>query len=198
MPNDVDELIAELNKEPETSGDSLGDNFEPAGKTIELKPEPGTPAEGQPATPPVSRADIERMAASWIDKADVFQRMCFKPTYTWALLEKGDLEAFKEFERKNSGMTDKEISDAISNDDKMWSISQRMKKCAAAIEKVPYTKEEKEDLLKPMADLIEKYKKLQLGPEWMLLISLFFIMLPRVEPFMPDIRKWFSSEETTG
>jgi hypothetical protein len=191
--NNTDSLIEELNKES-SGGSPMGssDHFEPERKK-QVDISTGEEVRQEPA---LSRSTIEKMAASWINRLDTFNRLVYTPLYRWSILEKEDLKQYQEFKRKHSGESEKEVSEAIKSDDAMWNISQRMDKCATAINKVPYTKEEKEDLIQPMADLIEKYKKLQLGPEWMFVIAFGFSTLARIEPFIPDFKTLFSSDDT--
>lgn len=190
--DNTEALIEELNKESATT-EPLGssDHFEPERKKDVIDISTGQEVKQDP---PLSRSQIEKMATSWINRLDTFQRMVYSPLYRWSILERDDLKQYEEFKRKHTGESEKEVSDALKSDDAMWSVAQRMDKCAKAIEKLPYTKEEKEDLIQPMADLIEKYKKLQLGPEWMFLIAFGFSTLARIEPFVPDIKTLFSGD----
>lgn len=192
----ADSLIQELNQETENANNTRSETkVEPTPINDEHFEEEVQPVQPKPEAPAPTQAMIRKMAASWVNKFNTLIRMIFTPIYKMKILEEGDIEKIAAFRKKNPGLSDAKLDEAIHNDSEMWPVVNRMDKFMKVVKEVPFTEEEKEDLIEPLAQLIEKYKKLQLGPEWMLAISVFLVMLPRIEPLFPNISKFFTRDE---
>lgn len=189
---DVESLIEHLNQESENKPIENFDQQPTIDQPAAVFEEP---APEQKPEEPLTKDRLKRIAMSWINRFDSIQKMIFRPLYRKRILEPHDIEKYNEFKRRHSGKSDREVSEAISNDTEMWSIAQRMEKCAKAIEELPLTPEEKEELVEPLSELVQKYRKMQLSPEANLGIALGLIMLTRLTPLIPDFGKIFSSNE---
>ncbi len=194
---DTDTLLQELAQETEGSNQK-GD--------MHIAPETEIPAtnfdqEPAPEAKPLGEDPVEidaktnKTAARYVKMFSAIMKMIFKPIYKRTLLEPGDIEKMRDLQNQNRGRSDKSIEEAISSDNALWPVVNRFDKYMKAVEDIALDKEEIEMLAEPLAEVLHKYKKSQLSPEWMLVISTGMVMIPRLAPMMPDITNIFKSKE---
>lgn len=204
-PTTAEELIAELRKQSEGAV-----KREPKEATvIDLHPEPSTTdsteskgsfdePEKPKETPEVKNwtpDQAKSTAISWVKKFSSIMKMVFTPLYRKTILAPGDAEKMQNFVRENRALSEKEKESAMHSDHELSKVADRFDKYIKACEDIPLNADEIEDLAQPLSELIIKYRNLQLGPEWMLVIAAGFITLPRLAPLMPDMSKIFAGGE---
>lgn len=192
----VEDLINELNEKTDTSA---------AGGTHPIHVEhtgpddfsaPAEPVKQEtPPEPPFSLEKAKSNAVSWVKRFSTLMKSAFVPLYKWTVLAKGDIKKMEDFTRDNKGKSEQQVEDALHSDHELWPVANRFDKYMAAVKEIALTDEEINDIAEPLSELIMKYKKLQLSPEWMLAIAVFFVMLPRLQPMMPDLSKIFNSAQ---
>ncbi len=194
---DVDKMILELD------GSGAGPEKQPQFNTPDSPP-PTSPIDkpiDTPAAEQVSQklewtADKAKATANtWVKWFNSFMKLSFPWFYKKTILEKGDEKKMADFVRLHRGKTEKEMQDIISNDDNLWPVQNRFDRYLKAMEAAPLSSEEMEFIAEPLSELIIKYRWMQLGPEWSLVIAVLLIMLPRLEPVIPGLKKAFSSDE---
>jgi hypothetical protein len=207
-PTNVNELIDALNEktyeDPSPapapgSGATIvnenGDDFDPAPKmTDEDRRLQEEKLKQQPA-PEYSPTKAKSTAKTWTKWLSSLMRFTFPYFYKRTILAKGDVEKMKVFVDQHKGMSEKQMEDAINNDQEMFSVNTRFDRYLKAIDSVKFTDEEMDYIAEPLSDLIIKYRHLQLGPEWSLVLAVAIVMLPRFEPMFPGLGKIFSSAE---
>ncbi len=189
-----EELIAKLNAE---SAEAT-----PEVKVEETKSTPdqevNAPLEEKQTAPPVKDISTDKarsMATRWVKTFSSAMKVFFSWSYKKTILKPGDEQAMAEFVKAHKGQSEKEMQDAITNDSPMYDVSNRFDKYLKACESIPLDQDEIDSIAEPLEELIIKYKNLQLTPEWMLVISVGLVMLPRVTPLMPDLSKLFAGKK---
>lgn len=185
---DVDVLIDKLNQSSESEVKVIEINSKPSNtpgaSLIEPKP-----------VEPMTAAKAKGMAQRWVKTFSSGLKLLLSAVYKKSLLKPGDEEKMAELVRQNRGKSDKEIFDAINSNDPIYDVSNRFEAYIKAVDEIPLSQEEIDSIAEPLEELIQKYKSLQLGPEWMLVISVGIVMLPRVVPLMPDLSKIFQPKK---
>lgn len=187
--DNVDDLISQLNE-----------STQPEAKVIEIKPnapagaQADKPVEPKPVEP-ITAAKAKGMAQRWVKTFSSGLKLLFTAVYKSSILKPGDAEKMQELVRQNKGKSDKEIFDAINANDPIYDVSNRFEKYMKAVDEIPLSQDEIDSIAEPLEELIVKYKALQLTPEWMLVISVGLVMLPRVVPIMPDLSKIFQPKK---
>lgn len=214
MAKETDDLINRLNQATEEIADQ-GDDFTPEGDTPEGDTadglgngfdadgnqimtgaddfdaeEPEETADDQiqePDRPPMG-ANEAKVSARWYIKAfNLVQKTILKPIYRSRLLQEGDIEKVREASKRAKEAGAKHIQDLYAEGDPMYDVCARFDRYLDAVNDLPLTKDEQSELLEPLAAVIEKYRWMQMGPEGQLLLAVFVIMAPRLEPALPGI-----------
>ena len=208
-------LIDTLNEETEevkTGGDfapepgapeadtpeGMGDGFDDDGNPVmtgansddfdDDEPDPATDLDTEEPPAPAMTAKEAGLSATWYIKAfNLFQKTILKPLYRKRMLQEGDIEKVREASRKAKNKGAKHIQDLYVEGDPMYDVCARFDRYMEAIEDLPLTPAEQKELMEPLAAVIEKYKWMQMGPEGQLLLAVFVIMAPRIEPAMPGL-----------
>lgn len=174
--------VDEFKPETEIDQEIDSDDFE---ETVDDVPET---AQDDPV---ISAGGFKRMAKRWIQTFNVFQKTLLKPSYQRTILEKGDIEKMRSY-RKDAELSKCDITDIYHENEESYHVIERFDKYMKAVEDLPLTQEEIDDLTEPLSEVIQKYNSMQVGPEGQLLLAVLVIMLPRVEPVFPSIAKLFN------
>jgi hypothetical protein len=198
--SNVDQLIADLNSsgsDPDPKPQFSGSGGEPAGGTGTGDPGAPSPSPAMRVKEPFTEDKAKSMAGTWVKWFNSVLKLSFPWFYRKTILAKGDEEKMAAFVRKNRGKTEREMQDAISNDDTLWPVQTRFDRYMKALEAAPLSEEEMQFISEPLSELIIKYRWMQLGPEWSLVIAVFLVMLPRLEPVIPGLRKLFETDKSS-
>jgi hypothetical protein len=169
---------------PETpSTDDLSDDFDEA-EEVETETEKDPENEI-----PLSKAEIKKAAKRWIGLFDKMQKPFLVNAYEKAILKPGDEQLLKSHQKNVDLTGPKKIKDAISENDDLYYVLKRYDEYIDACKNIPFSEEEKEMIAEPLAELVEKYKKMHLSPEMALVAAVVMVMLPRVEPLFPQFFK---------
>lgn len=196
MPGDVTDLIDQLKQETEqapiapqvfTPDDTETTSFEPA-TTEHLKDQ-------EDPDPTITQDKASSMARSWVKMFSSLMKLVFKPIYKKTILAKGDIEKMEAFRQKNAGMSEKQMEEALHSEHDLYPVANRFDRFMKAVEDLPLDQDEIDSIANPLSEVIVKYRKLQLGPEWMLLFAVCLVMVPRLSPMMPDLSKIFASAD---
>lgn len=184
----VDDLLREL--ENETEGDARFQEEVKEKETGDSRPEDFEPQPPKPpAEEPFTSDKAMGTARTWVKWFNSAMKMFMPWLYRKSVLEEGDQERMGAWVRdqKRQGRSEREMEEAISSDSSMWPVKNRFDRYLKACEEVPLNAEEMEMIAEPLSQLIIKYKTLQLGPEWSLVIAVFIVMLPRFEPMLKNL-----------
>ncbi len=190
---EVEKMIADLNNQSETN--------QPAPPVVEELKTVEEPVKTEQKSAPdqvvkdISPDKARTMATRWVKTFSNAMKVFFSWTYRKSILKPGDEQAMAEFVKAHKGESEKQMQDAITSDSPMYDVSNRFDKYMKACESIPLDQDEIDSIAEPLQELIVKYKTLQLSPEWMLVISVAFVMLPRVTPLMPDLSKLFAGKQ---
>lgn len=191
----TDDLLNELKEQTESrqgqeetpDANSVESTFEEVPATLRINNDEPEPVEID--------AKTHKSAARYVKMFSALMKMVFKPIYRRTLLEPGDIEKMRDLQNKNRGRSDKSIDEVISSDSELWPVVNRFDKYMKAVDEIALDKEEIEMLAEPLAEVMHKYKKSILSPEWTLVISAGMIMVPRLAPMMPDISSIFKGKD---
>lgn len=176
----------------------------------------GSPDE-QPKAPPLEDSDFEALPESDIEPevfkeyvpADVGPGLSAsaagivrglsvllgffgRKLYAKTLLRSGDAEIINAVNAKVDRVPKERQTEAFNNEinanPETLSAYERSVAFSAAIKGLPLTQEEQELLARPVGNLLAHYE-VQPGPWGDLIIALFIIMLPRLEPMLPGAGK---------
>lgn len=187
--NEVQTLIEQLNNE---SFDQTNTVIEEA--KAETNEGPKQPNPNAPVDEPITAAKAQSMAQRWVKTFSSVMKFGFSFLYKKTILQPGDEKAMGDFVRDHKGQSEKEMQDAIHTGHPLFDVSNRFEKYMKAVEEIPLSQDEIDSIAEPLQELIIKYKNLQLGPEWMLVISVGIVMLPRLSP-MIDFNKIFTPKK---
>lgn len=194
--NEID-LEKELDQETEST--QTGSDFEP-----DLGPAPSAddfdmdedwPVEDEPEPTQQDQSRftpdyLRKTANRWVRAFDSLQRALIRPLYKKTILHEGDEAKAKAWTRKYEE-TGGKMQDIIAGD---WETKERLDRYTKAMESLPLSDDEREAIAEPLSELIEKYKHLQMSPEWALVFAVAIVMLPRLEPVFPSIRDLFKGK----
>lgn len=194
----ADDLINDLRQETENAGLGRSTAQEPAsdpasepidsGDAGEYHFDPPS-GESERVEPQLDSGAAKSIAMRYVKMFSSFMKMILTPLYRVTILEKDDIEKMREFNQKNRGKSEKEMDEAVHSDHEMWPVVNRFDQYMKAIKEIPLDDDEKEMIATPLGEVIQKYKSLQLSPEWMLLIAVAMVMLPRIVKLIPDVNK---------
>ncbi|MEL6558340.1 MAG: hypothetical protein AAFQ94_09160 [Bacteroidota bacterium] len=191
MSNKDIDLIDELNEATKPVEEFKPDaeiDQEIDSEDFDETPELDEPVIDEPVTSP---GGFKRMAKRWIKTFNVFQKTLLKPAYKKSMLQTGDIDKMAKY-KEHAESTKKDVTDIYHSHEGSYEVFQRFERYARAVEDLPLTQEEIDDLTEPLAEVIQKYSYMQVGPEGQLLLAVLVIMLPRIEPVFPSITKLFS------
>jgi hypothetical protein len=141
------------------------------------------------------KANIKKSADRWVRAFNSLQKLIYPRLYKKKILKPGDQEIINDYIRKKETSTDPRfLEDAVTADDRLYHTLKRYETLEKSLKRIPLTKEEKEELAEPLAELMEKRRSLVMGPEMSLIISAVIVTLPRLEPFFPDIMMLLDDE----
>lgn len=197
MADNVDDLINQLNEATESDQreeqkpEAPKPTDQPAANPTDFEPGP-EPAAAKPVeafTPDRARAT----ANTWLKWFNSLLKISFPYLYKKTVLRPGDQERMAQFVRSNAGKSEREMETIISSDDTMWPVKTRFDKYLKACEEIELSQDEINHIAEPLAELIVKYRWMQLSPEWSLVIAVCIVMLPRFEPMIPNLAKVFNA-----
>lgn len=166
--------------EPESNADDF-ENFETEIEDIDPEDEP----------PKAKKFNAKKIAYYWIRSFNIIQKRVMKSLYKKTILQKGDQEAVeRNIQQEDAGIVIGEPEKGTPE----YFQRQRMEKFLKYCEAAPFTDDEVEMLVDPLAQVVEKYKALQLTPEGQLALAVFFVMLPRLDPLFPSLTKMFEKK----
>lgn len=117
----------------------------------------------------------EKQAVGFIGLLDGLSSSYLPVVYKKRLITEDGLKRAEEI----SELVKQGKSDQLSDEDKM--LMQHFVNVESAIRAIPFTSEEKEMLVGPLAETMEKYST-ALGPEWRLAIAIGAVTFPRILP----------------
>lgn len=136
-------------------------------------PEDYTEDEDQPLK---TLSECRRDAKAAVDLVDGLQTTVLKRyVYPKTILVKGDKDKLRRYFDENERSED--VFDAYKRYQKLVEYS----------EALPFDKEDKERIIKPLSRIIQKYQTKALSPEWTLVLAVLIVMLPRLQPLFPSI-----------
>lgn len=138
--------------------------------------------------PEFTKDYFHKTAHRWVKAFNALQKSILRRSYKKSILQKGDAEKAKEWQRKKA-QTNAKFEDIVDGD---WEVQERLERYMKAVEELPFTKDEAEDIAAPLAELVEKYRHLRMSPEMALIVAVTIAMLPRLEPIFPNVNDWFS------
>lgn len=133
---------------------------------------------------------LHKTAQRWVKAFDHLQRGIMRTMYRKTMLKDGDADKAKQWARQYEKSGGK-MEDIINGD---WETKERLDKYTEALKELPFTEADREAIAEPLSELIEKYKHLQLSPEWALVFAVSIVMLPRIEPIMPNLKDLFKGK----
>ena len=177
------------------------DNTDAAGHQNATDPEPANQAQPKPEPEP-KIFDKESSLAISRSLVDLVSNTCAivgSRLYPSKILHDGDAEKLEALKRKidlhrGPETKDELIKSACEADPDLRDVLLRTSKVAEANKKAAFTQEEKESLIKPLAEVVEKYSLLQIGPEAMFIIALALVMAPRIMPLFPGYANFVSEK----
>lgn len=159
----------------------------------------------QPPAPPVdlpesdipswSMSKAKATATRWVKMFSSFMVMMLKPAYRSTILVKGDVQKMADFTQTHKGKSEQEMEAELKQSPEMQQVANRFDKYMKAVQDSPLAEDEIEMLADPLAECILKYKHLQLGPEWSLVLAALVIITPRLTPMMPDLSQILSKAQ---
>lgn len=154
--------------------------------------EPGEPADlvdpDNDAEPAKNRAFFRRQAKQFVKTFDVAQKTVLGSiVYPKAILEPGDRELVADYRVKYKTSRKSNRLEIPAKGDELYDALQRYEKLDQACSELPLTPEEQADLIAPLTDVLEKHERKALTPEWALVVAVFLVMLPRLEPMFPKL-----------
>lgn len=197
----VDDLLSRLHRateskpepvipdEPPLAGPGL--TATPLGESLQEATDPvpgseGNPPPAEPAKPPIDSGALAETLIKFV--SNVFE-VGGKKVYAAAILEEGDIEKINEVNREIRLATpvapEETLKLAIEREPTLAEVVLRFDAYHTAVKGAPFTDDEKQLLRQPLADVIEKYSWLHLGPEMILLITVCIVMTPRITPLFP-------------
>lgn len=125
---------------------------------------------------PLSKADARSLAKQLVDDLSALQKTALAGfVYPNTILRKGDFTLEKE---SRNGIFSPEHAAA----------KERMAEYEHKLAELPFTKEEKEQIAKPLAAVILKYQSMmKISAEFSLVLAVFLVMLPRLEPLLSNL-----------
>lgn len=197
----VQDLINDLNKATENDvRETATLNEEPPAPNKDDFSAPEPPPLNDSGAPKASEIFTTEKAKStahtWVKWFNSLMKMSFPWFYEKTVLRKGDKEKMSDFVARNKDKSEVEMSYLSATDPEMRPVTNRFERYAKACEQVPLSEDEMNMIAEPLSELIIKYKAMQLGPEWSLVIAVFIVMLPRFEPLMPGLGQLFTKAQT--
>lgn len=194
FPGSEDDLTIRLSNPPEMKPEvsSEGAPVSPVPEAMEPQPEPPkvkaddfSPKPEPPvqeAKPEVKQEEpkkpysfYEKQAVGFIGLLDGLSSSYLPVVYKKRLISEEGIKRAEEIsDLIKSGKTDD-----LSDEDKL--LMQHFVNVEKAIKAIPFTSEEKEMLIGPLAETMEKYST-ALGPEWRLAIAVGAVTFPRILP----------------
>jgi hypothetical protein len=159
------------------------EDFEP-----ELNPEPEFTTG---PTEPEERKSIRAVAKTYAKWFSHGLKLLAKFIYPAKLLKEGDPETIGTFKEALAAQPPRKQDDffnqSLEENPELGFALRRMERVQSLIDESPLTEEEMEILIDPLVGVIQKYQWMQVGPEAELVIALFLIMTPRIEPLFPGV-----------
>lgn len=154
------------------------------------------PDRPEPA-PALDAATAAEISSAIVDFLNNGFKIGAKTLYPKYLLEDGDEEALNDLNTKVRTLcppldASQVIKEETEAKPALAQILLRYEKTSKAIKDAPFTADERESLVKPLAALVKKYAFLQFGPETMFFFAVCLVMLPRITPLIPGFGDFIS------
>jgi hypothetical protein len=191
---DANDLINELKQQTENStiNNTIEGNHE-AEKFSSPAEEHFEPVvdelQQQAPEPEFTSSAAKSTARRYLQMASSFLKLILRPIYKKTILQKQDISKMAEFNRKNSGKSEKQMEEALHSESEMWPVVNRFERYMKAVKEIPFDDDELEMMATPLSELIIKHKALRLSPEWMMVIAVSMVMLPRITNMIPTDEK---------
>lgn len=137
------------------------------------------------------RAGFRKSARRYIGAFNLFNKLTLPAVYKNKILKPGDKELITQYRKQKDLNKNLDLEEAVASDDKLYQAIKRHEQLHDYIQGIALTKAERQELEEPLAECIEKYKWMRMGPEGQLLMSVFLIMAPRLEPLFPHLKGFF-------
>jgi|GEM_PF-3353140 len=186
LEKELDKSTEEINTAPdfeEAEPEENEDDFEEDYSA--LMDEDGDMDESAPE-PTHTKEYIKKTADRLVSAFDILQRAIMKPLYKKTMLRPGDADKAKKWAREREN--GQKIEDIVAGD---YDTKERLDAYVKALETLPLSDDDKEAIADPLSELVEKYRHLQLSPEWALVFAVGIVMLPRLEPLLPNMKDLF-------
>ncbi|MEQ8628095.1 hypothetical protein [Ekhidna sp.] len=188
-------LEDELKKATEEANEveELEDDFEPSPESFDDEgdfddfDEPDFDDEADEE--PTFSGDPKKTARRWIKTFNALQKWVLKGLYKKKILTSEDSEQIRKWKAQHKANPNVKMEDVIEGDAERY---ERFDRFLTAVEDLPFTEEEIQDIAEPLSELIEKHRRLQMSPEVALLLAVIIVMLPRLEPILPDMTAIFN------
>lgn len=181
---DQDKLASEKAKETasDTLPESAQDTFE---KTF--KPEPEAEIQDPQEKEREPRESSHRIARRYINIISLGLGTSARLLYPRALITDAQADLNATLKAKVEAASPRKkaqiVNDAIDSEPAMAEAYNNFLRVQKLVDQAPLSDEEKKDLLEPLAECVEKYRFMQIGPEFSLLMAVVVIMAPRIAPF---------------
>ncbi|MBO0930350.1 hypothetical protein [Fibrella aquatilis] len=176
-------LATDEGQEPPPSG-----TVPPNPGDFEADPQPDDTTADPDAEPPKTRSFYRRQATQFVRTFDVAQKTVLASfVYPRTMLEPGDRALVSEYRTRYKTAKRSNRLEVPVEGDPLWDALRRYEQLDAAVGELPLTDDEKADLVAPLTDVLEKHQKKALTPEWALVVAVFLVMLPRLEPLFPNL-----------
>ena len=125
---------------------------------------------------PLGKAEARALAKQLVDDFSALQKTALAGfVYPNTILKKGDFTLEKEY---------KQGSRSVAHD----AAKSRVDEYEHMVSTLPFTREEKDQIAKPLSAVILKYQTMvKMGPEFSLVLAVFLVMLPRLEPMLANL-----------
>ncbi|MBO0946988.1 hypothetical protein [Fibrella forsythiae] len=164
-------------------------SMDPGDFDLEVDQDPVSTDPG--AEPTKNRAFFRRQATQFVKTFNVAQKTVLSSVvYPKTILEPGDKQLVADYRVKYKTRSKSNKLEIPAEGDELYDALRRYEQLDQAISELPLSAEEQADLIAPLTDVLEKHQQKALTPEWALVVAVFLVMLPRLEPVFP---KLFSS-----
>jgi hypothetical protein len=203
-----DELLEELRKqtqpvedlpkvevkpeEPAPKPELNPEDFGSESETVTDPPPGGEP--GEPKKP----VNFKKIASGFVKFFNSLLKIGAKRLYPEVILKPEDPAILVDLKTRTEMIPDRDkeafLASELESKDTLRYAWNRLSRVEELIAAAPLTEDEKEMLIDPLADVIEKYRWMQVGPEANLLLAVIVVMAPRIEPLFPGLMSSLESK----
>jgi len=148
---------------------------EPNDFEAEIQPESPPPPPAEPPPPPRPFSDFKTEAEGIISLLDAGQVLFIPALYYRKRFDRIELAIAKQIALEREKNRQYQVPDEYAD------VMRRYDELQALISKIPYTPDERQMVITPLAEVLQKYNA-ALGPEWRLIGAIAALSFPRFLP----------------